>query len=78
MKQDVHVILGSADSEHADVMVLANSSEVSPQARLQVLCDRLAAILGAKDHVDVISREVWAICRPFRCPACARRILGTG
>ena len=51
------MILGSPDSEYADVMVLANSSKVGPQASLQFLCDRLAAILRAEYQVDVISGE---------------------
>ncbi len=51
------MILGSSDGEHADVMVPANPSKVRPQASPQLLRDRLAAILGAEDHVDVISGE---------------------
>ena len=57
MKQDMRVVLSSANGQNAHVMVLANSREVSPEARLQFLGDRFAAGLGAKDHVDAIFGE---------------------
>src|SRR5260370_19624651 len=42
-----------ANRQDTDVMLLRNSSEVGPQARLQLLCDYFAAVLGSKNHVHV-------------------------
>ena len=66
MKHEVDVVLSSADGQHAHVMVLADSREVSPQAGLQFLFNDFAAILGAKDYVHVVFRECVRQCvAPF-------------
>src|SRR5260370_42170646 len=49
----MYVIISSANRQDTDVMLLRNSSEVGPQARLQLLCDYFAAVLGSKKHVHV-------------------------
>ena len=57
VKEDVQVVFSSANWNHSHVLVFGDSREVGPKGRLQFLGDRLAAILGAKDHVDVIFGE---------------------
>ena len=57
MKEDVQVVFSSANNNDSHVMVFGDSGEVGPKGRLQFLGDRLAAILGAEDHVDVIFGE---------------------
>src|SRR5260370_31054732 len=49
----MYVIISSANRQDTDVMLLCNSSEVGPQARLQLLCDYFAAVLGTENHVHV-------------------------
>jgi hypothetical protein len=49
----MYVIISSANRQDTDVMLLRNSSELGPQARLQLLCDYFAAVLGSKNHVHV-------------------------
>ena len=69
MKQEVDVVFGSADSQHIHVMVLRNSREVGPEARLQFLFYDFAAALGAKDHVHVIFRECVRQCVALPLPS---------
>jgi hypothetical protein len=47
------VILCSADGEGDNFMVPAYPAQVSPQARLPLLRDGIAAVLGAEDQVEV-------------------------
>ncbi len=80
MKQKVDVVFSSADSQHIYVMVLRNSREIGPEARLQFLSYDFAALFGAEDHVDIIFRERMRQCVApcaFQ-PAQERRLEGYG
>ena len=79
MKQKVDVVFSSADGQHIYVMVLRNSHEIGPEARLQFLFNDFAALFGAEDHVDIIFRERMRQC-VAPCPpqhAQNRRMPGT-
>ncbi len=80
MKQKVDVVFSSADGQQIHLMVLRNSSEIGPEARLQFLFYDFPAVLRAKDHVHVIFgervRQCVAPCA-FQ-PAQERRLEGYG
>jgi hypothetical protein len=62
MKQNVHVVFRSANRERDHAVILGNSCEVGPQARLKVLRNGIAAIFGAEDHMDVVPGKCMSQC----------------
>jgi len=51
VKQDVYVVLCSADGQGNHLVVLTNPGQVGPQSRLPLFRNRITAVLGAEDQM---------------------------
>ncbi len=61
MKQDVYVVLCSADGQGNHLVVLTNPGQVGPQSRLPLFRNRITAVLGAEDQMYLVLGE--GMCR---------------